>query len=149
MTGELAQYLADAEGAAAVSLLAQDIGSVSKVTLKRDATTQFFLDLELPFERGWASTGQALTKAKFEVSDLDRSAGKYYVSFTSGGEEDDPGFFSRIFAGGKNAEDVQNYELSVIRSETGTEIRFFGPGSIPLEEELSYELLERLKGFLS
>lgn len=106
MTRSLAQYLADSAAAAAVSMLAQQaIDSSGKVVLEEDANAMPYIKLTLPYSRAWAAVGKALNDAGFDVDDLNRSDELYYVHYLDTGEEDDePGFFSRLFSSDSDEE---------------------------------------------
>lgn len=116
MIQELAQYLADSQAAAAVSMLAQQaIDSQGRVILKETNQGQPYLQLALPFARAWASTHNALQKAGFKVTDLNREQNTFYLSYVEGTDEDEeePGFFSRLFGGGKEEQEAKDYLLQV------------------------------------
>lgn len=99
----LSEQLANSPNEASHSLLAQGIGSASKVSLKYNDQGQPYLDLQLPFDRAWASLGLALRKASYQVSDLDRSQGIYYAHYVVRADrEKKPGFFKRLFSFGKS-----------------------------------------------
>lgn len=166
MVRELANYLANSEERGSVSLLAQGIGSASKVSLGRDASGAPVVSLGLPFDRAWASVGQALGKAEFEVDDLDRSKGHYFVRAQAAEKtEKKRGLFGRMFASGKESEGNKEYLLTVVNesnasapvaeqgldsSVDGVEIRILEkPGQPAIEKKEARALLERLKGFLS
>ncbi len=101
----LAEHLANSPGNASHSLLAQGIGSASKVSLEYDDAGKPFLRLQLPFDRGWASLGLALEKASYQVNDLDRSAGTYFVHYNPNRKPaKKPGFFARLFGAGNDKE---------------------------------------------
>lgn len=169
MVRELANYLANSEERGSVSLLAQGIGSASKVSLGRDTNGVPVVTLGLPFNRAWASVGQALDKAEFQVDDLDRSEGHYFVRAQAEEKsEKKPGLFGRMFGSAKDSDSEGNkeYLLSVVAltdtgegeaepansnaEETGVEIRIREkPGQPAIEAKEARALLERLKGFLS
>lgn len=99
MTRSLAQYLADSAAAAAVSMLAQQaIDSSGKVVLEEDVNAIPYIKLSLPYSRAWAAVGKALNEAGFDVDDLNRSDELYYVHYLDTGEDEEPGFFSRMFS---------------------------------------------------
>lgn len=80
-----------------VSLLAQSLVGRPKATFVRGDDGIPALRLELEFDRAWAAVGQALTEAKLDVRDLDRSRAIYYVSMDGKKAEDaEPGFFDRM-----------------------------------------------------
>lgn len=98
----LSEHLANTPNQASHSLLAQGIGSASRISLNYDAENRPYLALHLPFDRAWASLGLALRKASFEVSDLNRSAGVYYAhSIPKAKKEKERGFFKRLLGIGK------------------------------------------------
>tara|TARA_B100000767_G_scaffold274700_1_gene308570 strand:+ start:187 stop:1365 length:1179 start_codon:yes stop_codon:yes gene_type:complete len=104
MVNLLAEHLANSPNQASYSLLAQGIGSASKVKLRYDNSNQPYLSLVLSFDRAWASLGLALKKAAFEISDLDRSKGYYLTSSTGNVEEKNKrGLLSRLFSRSKEA----------------------------------------------
>jgi len=81
MLNLLAEYLAESPQQSSYSLLAQGIGSASKVALAYDDQGRPYLDLQLPFDRAWASLGLALKKSSYRIEDLDRSRGLHYVHY--------------------------------------------------------------------
>lgn len=98
----LSEHLAGSPNQASHSLLAQGLGSASKVRLRYDDSGMPSLSLQLPFDRAWASLGLALKKASYEVSDLDRSKGVYYVYYVEPADKPKKrGFFKRLFGIGK------------------------------------------------
>ena len=114
----LSEHLANSPNQASHSLLAQGIGSASKVALRYDDAGRPYLDLQLPFDRAWASLGLALRKASYEVSDLDRSQGIYYAHYVPKSEQQKKrGFFKRLFGIGKNKEKAAK-EIDPLRVET-------------------------------
>ena len=68
------------------SLLANDIGGESRVRLLKDEGGESYLELLLSFERAWNEIEKALASAEVLVSDYDRSAGTYTISYIQ--EED-------------------------------------------------------------
>ncbi len=151
MVQTLAQHLASSSEFASVSLLAQGIGSVSRVNLVRNSSGEPVVKLSLPFERAWASLGSALKKADFDVVDLNRSEGLYYVAFDPENDDDKPGFFSRMFGAGKQDEDdeAKSYLFNVERVDDGVQIGIRKSADKKLDEEQAKVLLERVKGYLS
>lgn len=151
MIQTLAQHLASSSEFASVSLLAQGIGSASRVNLVRNAKGEPVVKLSLPYERAWASLGSALKKADFNVVDLNRSEGLYYVAYEPKGDEDKPGFFSRMFGADAKDDDpdAKKYLFNVERLDDGVQIGIRKSADKQLAEELAKELLERVKGYLS
>ncbi len=150
MVRQLAEYLANTDGRGSVSLLAQGIGSASKVSLGRDEQGIPTITLELPFDRAWASIGQALNKAEFNVADLDRSKGLYYVSYQPELDKEKPGFFGRLFGSSADEGSAEDYLLTVKPKDKAVAIQISATATeASLDSKRARELLERLKGFLS
>jgi outer membrane protein assembly factor BamC len=106
MLSSLAYYLGDriAQGPT-VSLLAAGLQE-SKATLVAESDGMV-LKFRLGFDRAWATVGQALENANVSIEDLDRSSAVYYVYYTSR-HQVEPGFFGRLFGGGKDGDDDEN-----------------------------------------
>ncbi len=108
----LSEHLASSPSQPSHSLLAQGIGSASRVILHYDADGRPYLALYLPFDRAWASLGLALRKASFEVSDLNRSAGVYYVySVPKAKKAKKRGFFKRVLGIDKDQQPLPDNEI--------------------------------------
>jgi len=94
----LAEHLAGSPEQSSHSLLAQGISSVSKVNLVVGSEGEPVLALALPFDRSWAALGLALEKARFKISDIDRSQGAYFASLPPRApKQKKPGFVKRFF----------------------------------------------------
>ena len=74
------------------------------------------LEIDEPFDRAWRRVGQALDRSGFTVEDRDRAGGLYFVRYVdpkNAGKEE-PGFFSRMFSGGKPAPNpLERYRIAV------------------------------------
>ncbi len=151
LTDNLAQYLADSAAAAAVSMLAQQaIDSSGKVTLEEDNSGQIFLRLDLPFARAWASIGLALEKAGFNVDDLNRSEGLYYLNYVEAKDEDEPGFFRSLFSRNNEEAEGEDYLLTVKRQNAETVlITIEHQSGETMERSEADHLLKRLKRHIS
>lgn len=151
MIQALSQHLVNNSEFASVSLLAQGIGSASKVNLVRNADGEPVVKLNLPFERAWASLAAALKKADFEVVDLNRSEGLYYVAYDPEEDKEKPGFFGRMFGVGKKDKDAkgESYLFNVQQIDDGVQIGIRKSAEQQLAEEQAKVLLERVKGYLS
>ena len=99
LLNELGGYIAANVADASVSYVARNISTQSKADLQRDASDLPILRLNLDFERAWATVNQALHEAKFDVTDVDRSAGVFYLTVTDQmlNQEDKPSFWTRWF----------------------------------------------------
>ncbi len=93
-----------------VSLLAErDFDAPSRVNLTEDGSGNPVLQLDSDFDRAWSSVGRALQAADVRVDDLDRSLGVYYVNLSERANDPDekPGFFSRLFGGAPDKEEIE------------------------------------------
>jgi outer membrane protein assembly factor BamC len=93
MLRSVAQYIANSTESAPVSMIAdRAISASGRISLQEADEGYTYIELGLPFNRAWASLAIALEDAYFEITDQDRSAGRYYVTFI-GEQEEDSGWF--------------------------------------------------------
>ncbi len=151
MVTELANYLAATANASSVSLMAQGLSTASKIYMIRDAQGRQIIDLRLPFDRAWASLGRALQRGEFTVVDLNRSEGRYFVRYEPEAEEEERGFFGRLFGGGDDSADLEAIEYVVQMDETeqGVHIGIDRNDGAALDEESTDLLLDVIRGNLS
>lgn len=98
MVMELANYLVQESSSASVSLLAQGISEASRVRVVEVPNLPAYIELQLGFDRAWASMTLALTKTQFVVDDKDRSQGRYFMTYKPKAPEgEEPGFWSSLF----------------------------------------------------
>ena len=99
LLNELGGYIAANVGDASISFVARNISTQSKAELQRDASDLPVLRLNLDFERAWATVNQALHEAKLDVTDVDRSAGVFYLTVTNQmlNQEEKPSIWTRWF----------------------------------------------------
>ncbi len=154
MVKELANYLASSIGGASVSLIAQGISTASKLTVAKTDDGYVVIRIQLPYDRAWASVGNALKKAEFRVDDKDRSRGEYIASYwPQPTEEDQPGFWGNLFGRGQpEYADVmfagEQYRVSVTETSEGAEIRFYQEGDDYSAAEAE-SLIALIKGYLT
>ena len=77
------------------------------------------MDVPDNFDRTWRQVGLALDRSGFTIEDRDRSAGLYFVRYIDpklAGKEE-PGFFSKLFGGGKD--DTRPQRVRVLVKSTG------------------------------
>jgi outer membrane protein assembly factor BamC len=55
------------------------------------------------FDRAWRRVGLALDRTGFTVEDRDRAKGIYFVRYVEPADKKEPGFFSKLFSGSKDA----------------------------------------------
>ncbi|WP_439105979.1 outer membrane protein assembly factor BamC [Congregibacter sp.] len=90
----VAQYVANSADTAPVSMMAeQSISAGGKVSLGDDEQGGFIV-LELPFDRAWASTARSLDISGFEITDRNRSEGRYYLLYVGDKEEESSSWFA-------------------------------------------------------
>lgn len=73
------------------------------------------MEIDEGFDRAWRQVGLGLDRAGFTIEDRDRGAGLYFVRYIDpklAGQEE-PGFFSKMFGGGKNAVKPQRLRVVV------------------------------------
>jgi len=92
----ISSYLENSQSYRSYSLLAHDIGGVSKVALVSEPDTAPYLKLDLSFARAWSSVSKALRGADVIVADLDRSEGAFYLDY--GHEEESTNWFWGLFS---------------------------------------------------
>jgi len=99
LLNELGGYIAANVGDASISYVARNISTQSKAELQRDPSDLPVLRLNLDFDRAWATVAQALKEAKLDVTDVDRSAGVFYLTVTDQmlNQEEKPSFWTRWF----------------------------------------------------
>ena len=151
MVSSLAQYLADSAAAAAVSMLAQQaIDSSGRVTLEETDAGQVFLALQLPYARAWASVSRALEKSGFVIDDRDRSEKVFYTHYAPEQDEDEGGFFSRLFSNSKEQEEGTAYFVKLNEpSSSGIHISIERQSGEAMASGEAAKLLKTIKRHLS
>jgi outer membrane protein assembly factor BamC len=97
MLRALAQYIANSADSTPVSMMAdQAMSATGKISIQEGPDNDLYIRLSLPYDRAWASVGRALEESSFEITDRDRSAGKYYVRFIGPESEEEAGWFDWI-----------------------------------------------------
>lgn len=90
----VAQFIANSADTAPVSMMAeQSISASGKVYLQDDERGNF-ISLELPFDRAWASVARSIELSGFEITDRNRSEGRYYIRYVGTEGEKKSGWFS-------------------------------------------------------
>jgi len=90
----VAQFIANSADTAPVSMMAeQSISATGKVNLVGGNDGELYISLELPFDRAWASVARALEVSGFEITDRNRSAGRYFVTYVGDTADDKGGWF--------------------------------------------------------
>jgi len=66
-------------------------------TLLKDGNGTPILRLNIEFAQAWSELGEALKKAQFNITDLNRSIGTYYIELEEQGEKQEVGFWAGLF----------------------------------------------------
>jgi outer membrane protein assembly factor BamC len=116
MLRSVSQFIANSAENAPVSMMAeQSISAAGKLELVENRDGRY-LRLELPFDRAWASLARALEESGFEITDRDRSAGRYYVRYADP-PDDDGGWFSWFGGSDDDGHPLAGVPLLVVMDE--------------------------------
>ncbi|KGE05300.1 outer membrane protein assembly factor BamC [Pseudohaliea rubra] len=145
----VAQYLANSAETAPVSMMAdQAISAGGRVSLEEADDGETYIALGLPFNRAWASLALAVEDAYFEITDRDRSAGRYYLRFLGPDKDDEGGWFDWL-TGGKERDPLadRRFLLTVDAvNGDGVEIRLAqDDDGDPLEKRQHQSLLAKIQ----
>lgn len=108
-------YLADRTDiyrASSVSMLAGSIETQGKARVVAEGAGDTRLELQLDLDRAWSQLNQAINNANIEVLDADRDALRFQVAFSGTEDEEEPGFFGRLF-GGDDEAPIINFDVTV------------------------------------
>ena len=95
----LAQFIANSADSTPVSMVAdQAISAAGKISMQEGPDDDVYIRLSLPYPRAWASVERAVEKSNFEITDRDRSSGKYYVRFLGVKTEAEAGWFDWLWS---------------------------------------------------
>ena len=145
----IANDLAGADNFASVSLLAQEIGGTSKVSIITPVVASPFILMKLGFDRSWASVLYSAERGGFTLIDQDRSNGEMYVNFSEPSDED-TGFFSRLFGGSSTAQEIEfNYRILLTTVGPDIEVRIVGADGEQPDRAVLLNLLAVLRSNLS
>jgi outer membrane protein assembly factor BamC len=147
MVDILANALAGDVTSGTVSLLAQNIGGENKVKIVTPRVADPYLQMNLDFDRSWASVAYSLARGGFTTIDQNQTDGVFYVHYTNETEEE-KGWFGRMFSGGDKKIEV-NYLVKVNRSEEGAQIRIVDKDGFGLVREEAIRLLKTIRANLS
>jgi outer membrane protein assembly factor BamC len=144
----LAYYLGEhLNTSQAFSMLASNIGG-QRAELIPDRMKPV-LKYKLPFDRAWATVGDALESARINVEDLNRDEANYYVYYDDG-EKREPGFFGRLFSGDeqKTAPGMANRYLVHLDSKNDeVQVTILKDSSTLAEASIAEKLLTIIKEY--
>lgn len=126
MLRTLAQFIANSAEAAPVSMVAeQGISAGGRIAMQESTGGEPYIQLQLPFDRAWASLGRALEKSTFELTDRDRSEGLYYTVFLGPQADEEEGWFDWLW--GSEDEHPRAGERFVVTMEDigGSEVHIY------------------------
>ncbi|WOJ96390.1 outer membrane protein assembly factor BamC [Congregibacter brevis] len=144
----VAQYVANSADTAPVSMMAeQSISAGGKVSLGDDDQGGFIL-LELPFDRAWASVARSLDLSGFDITDRNRSEGRYYVRYVGDEEEEGSSWFAWLGDDDEHPAEGVPLILDVETQSPETMLirMAFEEGGEPLSREQMDALLVLIKG---
>ncbi|MCB1710898.1 MAG: outer membrane protein assembly factor BamC, partial [Halioglobus sp.] len=114
MLRALAQYVANSTDSTPVSMVAdQAISAEGKIAIQEGPDEDIYILLSLPYDRAWASVGRAIEESNFEITDRDRSAGKYYVRFLGTDSGEEAGWFDWLLGSDEDPMTNQVFVVSV------------------------------------
>jgi outer membrane protein assembly factor BamC len=110
--------VADLYQASSASLLARSLSSEGKATLTNTDSGNPLLQLRAGYDRSWAAVRRSLQRADITISEEDSASGLLVVAFdplaATQDEEDEPGFFSKVFTlGGLLSRTPENREYPI------------------------------------
>ncbi|MCP4700272.1 MAG: outer membrane protein assembly factor BamC [Gammaproteobacteria bacterium] len=96
------------------------------------------------FARVWRRTGIALHRSGFTIEDQDRSRGIYFVRYApEESVDEEPGFFSKLFGGGKSSKS-QAFQLNLIGKDETTRVTLKDKDAKPVKSGISKQVLSLL-----
>ncbi len=145
LLNELGGYIAANVADASISYAARNISTQSKAELQRDPADLPVLRLNLDFERAWVTVNQALHDAKLDVTDVDRSAGVFYVTVTDQmlNQEEKPSIWTRWF----RRENKRNVTLLMKPEKQGFEVEVFDENGKRTAADLAEQILIMVREF--
>lgn len=152
MLRSVSQFLANSAGDAPVSMIAdQAISAGGRISLQESPEGYTYIDLGLPFNRGWAALPRALEASSFEITDRDRSAGEYYVRFLGPQGQEEDGWFDWLW-GDDDDHPLAGQEFVVKVAEQSPDsvsIRLLPRSQDSIEKRQEQALLALIKGNIS
>ncbi len=152
LLAELESYLSQDDGDNVASLIAARSSASERATLGQDGAGNPVLSIQSDFNRAWALVGESLNRADVLVADLNRSAGVYYVDIDqSASEQEQRGFFSRLFRRGGAQEIDPEQRIQVRLTQVGGQVQVTVERSIEAAADagMSRALLTRIRDNLN
>lgn len=152
LLAELESYLSQDDGDNVASLIAARDTAGQRATLGQDGAGNPVLSIPSDFNRAWALVGDSLNRADVMVADLNRSAGVYYVDIDqSASEQEQRGFFSRMFGRGRTQEVDPEQRIQVRLTQVAGQVQVTVERSIEAAADASMarDLLTRIRDNLN
>ncbi len=145
LLNEMGGYIAANVADASISFVARNISTQSKADLQRDASDLPILRLNLDFERAWATVNQALHEAKLDVTDVDRSAGVFYVTVTDQmlNQEEKPSIWTRWF----RSEHKRKVTILMAPQQPGYDLTVFDDNGQRTDSDTAEQILIMIREF--
>jgi outer membrane protein assembly factor BamC len=146
----LANQLAAQPDYASVSLLARDIGGVSKVQVINPDIADPYILVKLSYNRTWASVNYSASRGGFTLIDHDSAQGYLVVNYSDELLEEKSSGISSWFGGKDNDDIIQaNYRILVQEIESSVEVRVVSLDGDSLEKEQALKLLNIFRSNMS
>jgi len=147
LLNELGAYIVADVAQHSESKEANELASQRKAEVVSDENGDPLLRFSMDFDRAWAVVGQALSNASIEVSDLDRSAGVFYVDVTAEDliQDEKPGFFGRLFSFGSD-DGSMSLQIRMSAEDDDQIVRIYEEEALA-QIEVSVQLLTLLRDF--
>ena len=147
LLNELGGYVVADVAQHSESKQAIELASRRKAEVINDDNGDPLLRFNMEFNRAWAVVGQALSNASIEVSDLDRSAGVFYVDVTAEDliQDEKPGFFGRLFSFGSD-DSSMSLQIRMSAEDEDQIVRIYEEETLA-QIEISVQLLTLLRDF--
>jgi outer membrane protein assembly factor BamC len=154
MLRAISQYIANSTDSTPVSMVAnQAIHSEGKISMQEGPDDDIYILLSLPYDRAWASVGRAIEESNFEITDRDRSAGKFYVKFLGTKSAEEAGWFDWLLGGDEDPMANQAFVISVesvdaqdVSIRVAQQAPLEGGETVALEKRDEQALLTLIKG---
>lgn len=139
---KMAYYLGETINDPVISVMAiENRGEKAELVLDRIKPLLLY---KLDFDRAWATVGGALDNARLEVSDLDRSAQVYYISYDETYDQS-PGFLSRFFDDDAEASQSNRYLIRLDERPEAIQVSVLKDESTPADALIAERLLKIIK----
>ncbi|MBV1904788.1 MAG: outer membrane protein assembly factor BamC [Pseudomonadales bacterium] len=148
LLNELGAYIAADVTQRAESKQATELASRKKAEIFSDNSGDPFLRFNLDFNRAWAVVGQALNNAEINVTDLDRSAGIFYVDITAEDlvQDKKSGFIKNLFSFGSKDDSV-TLQIHLVAEDEAQVVRIYKADDQLAKVDISQQLLTLLRDF--